>query len=67
MALRKLRSAPSEPKANKAGTVRASSDSDLNECRGEFAGFRANAVIFSHFSKALIFLLLFPSREKEES
>jgi hypothetical protein len=52
--------------ANKAGTARASSRFKLNECNGEFAGFRANEVIFSHFSKALIFLLLFASRQKVE-
>jgi len=39
--------------ANKAGTVRASGVFDLDKCSGEFAGFRANEVIFSHFSEAL--------------
>jgi len=40
MALKKLRREPSEPQANKAGTVRANGVLDLIEYYGEFAGFR---------------------------
>jgi hypothetical protein len=66
MALRKLRSKPPEPEGRRKPALFEPGDTlKLNACRKRVRRVQAYAVIFSHFSAALIFFVTFLHQGKK--